>query len=234
MLPFTKRLLLGVGLWLALSAPARAAINWAYFTENTSAVNGTQFIPADNAASSGGHITMTQPMSGLAGVHDSTGITLANLTTNELNAGTTATFTNLQGQYDIKLSIVYKGVTMFHDFHGVITGSYDNGQQNLGHHFVDEATPIPNTLATPPSWLYTFADASFLVSLYDPIGSLPPPPGAGQGTINAYVTAFGGGTTTGITGVPEPSTMLLSCLGLSMVGFATWRKRRQNPALALA
>ena len=57
--------------------------------------------------------------------------------------------------------------------------------------------------------------------------------GGGSGTIEAIATVFGDGSPTGGGGTisqqtPEPSTMLLSCLGLTLLGGATWRKRRQN------
>jgi hypothetical protein len=45
----------------------------------------------------------------------------------------------------------------------------------------------------------------------------PPPPSGGTGT--------GTGTT---SGVPEPSTLVLSCFGLSFAGLASWRKRRRG------
>lgn len=43
------------------------------------------------------------------------------------------------------------------------------------------------------------------------------------GTISVQPGGGGGNTTT-----PEPSTMILSCLGLSLLGLARWRKRRSQ------
>jgi hypothetical protein len=48
--------------------------------------------------------------------------------------------------------------------------------------------------------------------------------GLGVGAISVHVTPDGSGTP---NGTPEPSTMLLSCVGLAFGGFATWRKRNQ-------
>jgi hypothetical protein len=229
MLPYTKRLLIGVALLLAAGAPLRAEVFWSYYTDNTSLANGTTFIPADNTATTNGGIVLSNPGTAVTpvNVHDSTLITLTNPTTSGLLAGTNTANFSSGGGYDLKLSITYNGVTMSKDVTGQFTGWYDNENSNLHHHFT-----------SPTTLLYNFSNATFSVNVFDPDGltfnSLPPPPGAGQGTINAYVTLFGGGTIGGGPGnqTPEPSTLLLSCLGLMALGGAAWRKRRQQLALA--
>jgi hypothetical protein len=102
-------------------------------------------------------------------------------------------------------------------------------------------------MSSPPSLLFDFThptggqqayNLQILVQLYDPSGSLPGAPGGGSGTVEAISTVFGDGTA--ITGgghiaqVPEPSTLLLSCLGLTVLGGATWRRQRRNLAALLA
>ena len=47
-------------------------------------------------------------------------------------------------------------------------------------------------------------------------------------------TGPGGGGGVTVADVPEPSTMLLAGLGLSFLGGAAWRKRRQTLAKAAA
>jgi len=102
-------------------------------------------------------------------------------------------------------------------------------------------------LASPPTNLFSFGGPeSFLMTL-SPNPSAPGSPNAnnGSGTTDGAITAAftmpgtggtsGGGDTGGTGGTsggtqqtPEPSTMLLSCLGLSAMGAAAWRKRRKT------
>ena len=67
----------------------------------------------------------------------------------------------------------------------------------------------------------TWASSGFTVSLiaYTPPG---PPDQSNAGSISAHVSV----TTTQTADLPEPSTMLLSGLGLTFLGGAAWRKRR--------
>ena len=60
----------------------------------------------------------------------------------------------------------------------------------------------------------------------------PSGPGAGnKGAIGATIIAVGHeGPTPPHNDTPEPGTMLLSCLGLSFLGAASWRKLRGQPA----
>ncbi len=86
---------------------------------------------------------------------------------------------------------------------------------------------ITSTL-NPETQQVTLGGNTYSVSLtsYTP----PGPPGASNsGSISAHVTVTPGVT---IQGVPEPSTLLLSGLGLSSFGLVSWRKRRQRLAMA--
>jgi hypothetical protein len=65
-------------------------------------------------------------------------------------------------------------------------------------------------------------------------GTTPPPPsGGGGGTGGGGGGTGGGGGGTGgggggVSDTPEPSTLLASCIGLTCLGLAGWRKRRAN------
>jgi hypothetical protein len=76
-----------------------------------------------------------------------------------------------------------------------------------------------------------------LYTINNPSFTPPGPPGAANaGSIAVQVSvtpASGGKPPPVIPGAPEPSTMALSCVGLSFLGLAGWRKRRQA-ALQLA
>jgi hypothetical protein len=52
--------------------------------------------------------------------------------------------------------------------------------------------------------------------------------GTGGGGTGGGGTGGGGGGGGGVSNSPEPSTLLASCIGLSCLGFAGWRKRRAN------
>ena len=66
---------------------------------------------------------------------------------------------------------------------------------------------------------------------YTPPG---PPNASNAGSISAHVTVTPGNGHTSGGGTPEPSTLVLSCLGLGFAGLASWRKRRRSLAAMLA
>lgn len=100
-------------------------------------------------------------------------------------------------------------------FAGTLGGSFSKESANVTNLFTDAG---PKTLN-----LGTF---SFTVQLiaYTPPG---PPDQSNAGSISAHVTVS---NINGVGGVPEPSTILLSGLGLTFLGGAAWRKRRQARA----
>jgi hypothetical protein len=132
------------------------------------------------------------------------------------------------------------GASAILHFTGKFTGSFSGGILVNGVLQGGNAT-IGNIFA-PQNQTVTLGNNNYTVSLLipDPIthqlvpGYTPPgPPGASNGgAISAYVTVT---TSSGvhIASVPEPSTMLLAGLGLSLGSLAAWRKRRRS-ALALA
>jgi hypothetical protein len=67
------------------------------------------------------------------------------------------------------------------------------------------------------------------IAAYTPPG---PPNASNAGSLAAHVIVTNGTIVTAT--VPEPSALVLSGLGLSLAGLATWRKRRRSLAAVLA
>jgi hypothetical protein len=106
-------------------------------------------------------------------------------------------------------------------FTGKLGGTFSANNSNVTNKF---------TGATTLSWTDPKTGDTFMASLnsYTPPG---PPSASNAGSISAHVSVTPGtGHTSG--GAPEPSTLVLSCLGLGFAGFSTWRKRRVAARLA--
>jgi len=93
-----------------------------------------------------------------------------------------------------------------------------------GKGFSAESANIKNVfdLATKEQ-TFDLGKYTFTVSMqaYTPPG---PPTQANSGSISAYVSVTN--LSPGAIDTPEPGTMVLSCLGLTFLGGAAWRKRR--------
>jgi hypothetical protein len=114
-------------------------------------------------------------------------------------------------------------------FTGKFNGAISGGDPT---HNIGGNSNITTTL-DPQTQSVTLGNNTYTVSLtsYTP----PGPPGASNGgSISAHVTVTTSGSGIGIAAVPEPSSMVLSGLGLSLAGLAAWRKRRQRRLLAIA
>ena len=83
----------------------------------------------------------------------------------------------------------------------------------------------------PTSQMITFAGTGdkFTVALVGLQGPPIPSLSAHPGQILAQITETPG-SGGGPHGTPEPSTMLMGCMGLSFLGFASWRKRNRQAA----
>jgi hypothetical protein len=102
-------------------------------------------------------------------------------------------------------------------FTGKLSGSFSSASANVTNLFGPHAT---QTL-TLGAYVFTV-----MVDAYTP----PGPPGSfNAGSISAHVSIA---NNVHITSVPEPSTMLLSGLGLTFLGGAAWRKRRLTRVLS--
>jgi hypothetical protein len=104
-------------------------------------------------------------------------------------------------------------------FTGKLSGTFSSASANVANVFG------PNTLQTPTLGSYIF---TVQLTSYTPPG---PPNQLNAGSISAHVSITysnpGGGHISG-SNSPEPSTMLLSGLGLTFLSGAAWRKRRQG------
>jgi len=91
----------------------------------------------------------------------------------------------------------------------------------LGGAFSAESANVTNTFLDAGPKTVSLGSYDFTVSLiaYTPPG---PPDQSNAGSMSAHVSV----TTTQTADLPEPSTMLLSGLGLTFLGGAAWRKRR--------
>jgi hypothetical protein len=132
------------------------------------------------------------------------------------------TFTNAPISFTLTLKDEKSNLTGTFKFSGVFNGTISATSANV--QFLPTA-PLIETLKIGAN-TYTVNLGS-----YAPPG---PPAASNAGSISAHVAVneivTGGGGGTGQA--PEPSTLLLSCLGLSGMGLAGWRKWRQRLAAA--
>jgi len=133
----------------------------------------------------------------------------------------TLTISNVNGDSSLSGSLT---------FDGKLSGSFSAVNANIRNKFgyMGQNGWVDNSLQ-----VLTLGSTTFTVSLFNedglPFYTPPGPPGASlKGGISAHVTLTTGDV--GPSQVPEPSTMLLSALGLSFLGGAAWRKRKPRPA----
>jgi hypothetical protein len=102
----------------------------------------------------------------------------------------------------------------------------------LGGTFSQDNANVTNEFTSDLEFSVPLGDYVYTVTLttYSPPG---PPSATNSGSITAHVDVFQDDVGTGVVdpppapeSAPEPSTMILSCLGISLVGGATWRRRK--------
>jgi hypothetical protein len=170
----------------------------------------------------------------LADGNPSAGVTFTNEPTKTATGSSDVVATNLRvfsaasaqapdvlssnGAYSLALTLtsVQNGQTFTQSFtfFGKLAGTFSADNSNV--------TNVFNTLGVHTLTLGAYSFAVQLVA-YTPPG---PPDQSNAGSISAHVTVStpnGGG---GPQNSPEPSTILLSSLGLTFLGGAAWRKRR--------
>jgi hypothetical protein len=141
------------------------------------------------------------------------------------------TFTNSPYTLSLFLKDNTSGQSTTLTFHGVFNGFISATSAN-----------ITTTFTAPLTETVKLGSNTYTVSLgnFSPPG---PPDASNAGSISAHVAVneftpppTGGGTGGGPppAHAPEPSTLLLSCFGLSGVGLAAWPRWRGRKALTLA
>jgi hypothetical protein len=209
-----------LGLLILAGVQARAEpISWDFSWEPSSLV-----IAADGGGTGGVSLTL-QPPVGAQGPSD---IVATNLRTFS-SAPVTTPDTIAQGNYSLTLTLsdTESGRSGNITYTGYLSGSFSTSSSNLANTFTGET-----------SQELILGSNKYAVSIgpYAPPG---PPGAANAGTISAHVEVErvppgDGGDGDDDDGdpptrpTPEPSTLLLSCLGMSCLGVASWRKRRAN------
>lgn len=207
-------------------APARAGtistpeVQWNYnFTPSQS------FVSADAPGS--GTVSFTnEPTKSAANSSD---VVVTNLKDSSTATATNPDTFNSSGAWKVGLTLTDpasgNGANASQTFYftGKLGGTFSATNSNITNAFTGQ---------TSYTWVAPSGD-TYAVSLngYTPPG---PPSASNAGSISAHITVTpptGTGTT---SGTPEPSTLVLSCLGLGFAGLASWRKRRRSLAAMLA
>lgn len=195
-----------LGLLLLASAPAQASfVGWDY------AWNPGSLVVAADGGGTGGISMTLQAQAHADGTSD---IIATNLRTFS-SAPRTTPDTVAKGTYNLSLTLTdtASGQSGTVTFSGFFNGTFSTTSANVNNTFTGDIT---QTL--------TLGGHKFQVGIgpYAPPG---PPSAANAGTISAHVAVDeDGGNNGGDT--PEPSTLVLSCLGLSVLGASSWRKIR--------
>jgi len=180
---------------------------------------GAPAVLADGNNSAG--VTFTnEPTKAATGSSDVVGTNLRVFST-ALATGPDNLVTN--GAYSLVLTL------STNDGNGVQTGSL-TFTGKLSATFSSENANVSNLFGPNGTQTLQLGTIKFSVQLmaYTPPG---PPDQANAGSISAHVTVSDK-TDGHVSDSPEPSTLLLSSLGMSFLGGVIWRKRRQGRARA--
>lgn len=205
--------LAGVPAW---AGPISTPVAWTYnFTPTGPTTSG--FV---NSSTGSGTVSFTNEPTKNA--TNSSDVVVTNLRdSSTASPGTPDTLNNSNWQVSLKLtdSASNQSATML--FSGQLNGTFSQTNSNISNKFTGTQ-----------SYTYTLGNNQYTVTLtgYTPPG---PPTASNAGSISAHVSVTPLGTG-GQSGTPEPSTLVLSCLGLGFAGLASWRKRRRSLAAMLA
>jgi len=199
-------LLLTTGMGVRADLTPASGVTWTY---NFSP--GAPAVYADGNPSAG--ITFTNESTHAGGSNSN--YAASNLSTFSVAPAGSPDVLITNGAYTLSLNLATVDADGVHSgsltFTGKLTGSFSADNSNVDNVFG------PNSLQT-----LDLNGTLFTVSLtaYTP----PGPPGSSLfGAIGAHIDV----SNVTLSSVPEPGTMLLSGLGLSFLGGAAWRKRRQ-------
>jgi hypothetical protein len=209
-----------LGLLILAGVHARAEpISWDFSWEPSSLV-----IAADGGGTGGVSLTLQPPV----GAQGNSDIVATNLRTFS-SAPVTTPDSIAQGNYGLTLTLTdtESGRSGNMTFTGFLAGTFSTTSSNVANTFTGETTKELELGSNK----YRVA-----IGPYAPPG---PPGAANAGTISAHVDVErlppdgGGGEEDPPPDdedpdrpTPEPSTLVLSCLGMSFLGAASWRKRR--------
>ena len=199
------------GLLLLAGTPAWAGpmptpdVQWTYnFTP------GQSFVSADSPGT--GTVTFTNEPT--KGATNSSDVVVTNLRVSSTAPTGTPDMLSSNGAWTSSLVLTdnASGASTTMLFSGKLGGSFSANNSNVTNQFTGTST---YTWTAPNGNTYTVS----LVG-YTPPG---PPTASNAGSISAHVSVT---PSTGPVGhMPEPSTLVLSCLGLGFAGLRSWRKR---------
>jgi hypothetical protein len=192
------------------------AVQWSYnFTPSQS------FVSADTPGT--GTVTFTNGLTQSASGNSD--VVVTNLRTSSTSPVSAPDTLTSNGAYSVSMTVTdaASGQSATLTFTGKLGGSFSSVNSNVTNSFTGQTSDT-----------VTLGGNNYTVTMggYTPPG---PPTANNAGSISAHVAvAPASGTGHGAGNAPEPSTLVLSCLGLTFAGAASWRKRRRSMAAMLA
>jgi hypothetical protein len=211
---------LGLAVTPAWATPTTTPVEWTYnFTPSQS------FVSADAPGS--GTVSFTNEPT--KGATNSSDVVVTNLRDSSTATATSPDTLNSNGAWKIGFQLTDSASTgpnatspMMY-FTGKLSGTFSASNSNITNAFTGQTS---YTWTAPNGNQYVVA-----LTGYTPPG---PPTASNAGSISAHVTVTPASAIISQNPAPEPSSLVLSCLGLGFAGLASWRKRRRSLAAMLA